>query len=322
MTAMDYMLGNGDYPMKGLIVTGANPAVTNPNTQKVEEALGCLDLLVVNELFMTGTARLSDYILPATTFLERSEIHIDPKYQRVYLTNKVVDIPGIKDDYMLWHDLAHRLGFGENYFPWENETVVNRYILEPSGIGLEQLREHPEGIQYKPLTFKKHLSRPLPTSSGKIELASPYLKKLGFAEIPEYVPPYHLRNKSREYPFLLTTGARKTLFYHSRHQNMKHFRKLHPGAEVEIHPDDATELGIRHREKVRIVSRAGELVIEAKIVHKAELRRGVIEVYHGWEDWRINFTTFDQINDPVSGFPLLKGVPVRIEKIESNRKIT
>jgi hypothetical protein len=42
----------------------------------------------------------------------------------------------------------------------------------------------------------------------------------------------------------------------------------------------------------------------------------VIEVYHGWEDWRINFVTFDHINDPISGFPLLKAVPVRIEKLE------
>jgi anaerobic selenocysteine-containing dehydrogenase len=138
---------------------------------------------------------------------------------------------------------------------------------------------------------------------------------LGFAAIPEYVPPYHLRRRSGDYPFILTTGARKTLFYHSRHQNMKHFRKLHPKAEVEIHPDDAAELGICHREPVRIVSTHGELVIEAKIVHSAELRRGVVEVYHGWEEWPINLTTFDDINDPISGFPLLKGVPVRIERV-------
>ena len=59
----------------------------------------------------------------------------------------------------------------------------------------------------------------------------------------------------------------------------------------------------------------GEVVIESKVVHRAELRRGVIEVYHGWEDWRINFTTYDHINDPISGFPLLKGVPVFLEKI-------
>jgi len=57
-------------------------------------------------------------------------------------------------------------------------------------------------------------------------------------------------------------------------------------------------------------------VIEAKIVHPSELRPGVIEIYHGWEEWRVNFLTHDDINDPISGFPLLKAVPVRIEKVE------
>jgi formate dehydrogenase (coenzyme F420) alpha subunit len=315
MTAMDYMLGKGEYPLKGLIVTAANPAVTNPNISKVEQALGSLDLLVVNDLFMTKTAQLAHYILPAASFLERSEIHIEPKYQRVYLTNKVAEVPGIMDEYTLWHDLAHGLGFGERYFPWENEDQVNRYILEASPIRLEQLQAHPEGIQYEPLVCQKHLSRPLPTGSGKIEMASPYLKKLGFSAIPEYVPPYHLREKSEDYPYILTTGARKTLLYHSRNQNFEHFRKVHAKAHVEINPYDAATLGINHQEPIRIISEMGELEVEVNIVHKDELRRGVLEMYHGWEDWRINFTTFDSVNDPISGFPLLKGVPVRLEKV-------
>jgi anaerobic selenocysteine-containing dehydrogenase len=315
MTGMDCMLGHGQYPLKGLIITAANPAVTNPNTRKVESALFALDLLVVNDLFMTKTARLAHYILPAASFLERSEIHISHKYQRVYLTTRVAEIPGVCDEYRLWKDLAGRLGFGERYFSWEDETAVNRYILEPSGISLETLQAHPEGIQYKPLRYQKYRFQPLPTSSGKVEFASSYLKELGLAEIPEYVPPYHQSHKNRDYPLLLTTGARMTLFYHSRHQNIDCFRKVHPVAHVEIHPDDAAELGIANADPVRIVSETGSLVIEAMIVNRSELRRGVVEVYHGWEDWRINFLTFDHINDPISGFPLLKAVPVRIEKV-------
>ena len=267
---------------------------------------------------MTRTAQLAHYVLPAASFLERSEIHIEPKHQRVYLTRKVVDVPGIKDEYMLWHDLARRLGFGERFFPWENETQVNAYILEPSEFTLEELEAHPAGIQYSPLKYQKHLSRPLPTPSGKLEFTSAYLEKLGYAAMPEYVRPYHLRHKKDAYPLLLTTGARKTLFYHSRHQNLKNFRKLHPKAELEIHPEDAAELGIENGEQVRVVSAMGALTVAANIVHKAELRRGVVEMYHGWEEWPINYTTFDQVNDPISGFPLLKGVPVRIEKARAS----
>ncbi|MGD9260046.1 MAG: molybdopterin dinucleotide binding domain-containing protein, partial [Desulfobacterales bacterium] len=162
---------------------------------------------------------------------------------------------------------------------------------------------------------KKYKNRPLPTPSGKIEFASPYLKKFGLPEIPEYTPPYHMRQKSKDYPFTLTTGARKSLFYHSRHQNIARFRTVHPNAEVEIQPDDAADLGIKENDVVRIVSEIGSLEIPAKIVSKSELRRGVIEIYHGWEEWRVNFVTHDNINDPISGFPLLKGIPVRIEPL-------
>jgi anaerobic selenocysteine-containing dehydrogenase len=315
MTAMDYMLGNGDYALKGLIISAANPAVTNPNTRKVQEALSNLDLLVVNDLYLTKTAQLAHYVLPGASFLERSELHFYPKHQIVTITQKVAEITGVKDDYQLWHDLAHRLGFGEKYFPWENEEEVMRWIIEPSGISLEELRKHPEGLVYKPVRYKKYKARPLPTPSGKIEFASPYLKKFGLSEIPEYIPPYHMRHKSKDFPFILTTGARKSLFYHSRHQNIARFRTVHPTAEVEIHPDNATDLGIKDKEVVRIVSEIGSLEIPAKIVSRSELRKGVIEIYHGWEEWRVNFVTHDNINDPISGFPLLKGIPVRIERI-------
>jgi anaerobic selenocysteine-containing dehydrogenase len=90
---------------------------------------------------------------------------------------------------------------------------------------------------------------------------------------------------------------------------------VHPNAEVEIQPDDAADLGIKENDVVRIVSEIGSLEIPAKIVSKSELRRGVIEIYHGWEEWRVNFVTHDNINDPISGFPLLKGIPVRIEPL-------
>ena len=315
MTAMDHMLGRGEYPLKALIVTAANPAVTNPNTRKVEKALSRLDLLVVNDFFLTRTAQLAHYVMPAATFLERSELHYFPGRQMVNLTRKIMEIEGVCDEYALWHDLAHRLGFGDRFFPWDDETDVNRWILEPTGIRLETLEKHPEGYVYKPVHYEKHLTDSLPTATGKLEFASPYLKKLGLPEIPEYVPPYYLREHQKDYPLVMTTGARKSLFYHSRHQNIARFRTIHPDAEVEIHPEDAADLGIADGDTVRVVSAVGSLQIRAKIVHPAELRQGVVEIYHGWEDWRVNFLTYDDINDPISGFPLLKAVPVRIERV-------
>jgi len=315
MTAMDYMLGEGDYPLKGLVIAAANPAVTNPNTRKVEKALSRLELLVVNDFFLTQTARLAHYVLPGATFLEREELHFYPNRQMVNIARKIAEVKGVPPEYRMWRDLAHRLGFGEKYFPWETEEAVNRWILEPTGISPEFLEKHPRGYLYKPIRYRKHLVESLPTATGKLEFASPYLRELGLLEIPEYEPPYYIREHKKDYPLVMTTGARKSLFYHSRHQNIPRFRTVHPDAEVEIHPEDAAELGIADGDTVRVVSEVGSLEIRARIVHPAELREGVVEIYHGWEQWRVNFLTYDDINDPISGFPNLKSVPVRIEKI-------
>ena len=317
MSAMDCMLDQGEYPLRGLIVTAANPAVTNPNTDKVCRALRSLDLLVVHDLFLTATAGLARYVLPATTFLERSEIHTVPNLQRIFLTQNVARVDGVIDEYTLWRELALRLGFDQDVFPWPGENDVNRFLLEPTGITLDELADHPEGIDYAPRTFRKYKSRPLPTVSGKLEFCSAYLKGLGFSELPEYTPPHHLRESPRDYPLCLTTGGRKTLLYHTRHLNIPGFREIHRDAEIEIHPDDADGLGMENGDRVRVVSQVGALELTARVVHRSELLRGVVEVYHGWEERPINRVTFDEVNDPISGFPLLKGVPVRLEKVET-----
>jgi anaerobic selenocysteine-containing dehydrogenase len=315
MLAMEYMLGKGDYPLRGLIVTGANPVITNPNSDKVIEALSSLDLLVVRELFLTETAKLAHYILPAASFLERSELHTHANYQMVTLTTKVLDVPGVQDEYTFWRDLARRLGI-DSYFPWEDEEEVNRWILEPTGITLDELKKHPEGYIYSPLKYEKYKEQPFPTPTGKFEFTSVYLKELGYPEVPEYLPPRYLSHPNGDFPFVLITGARKYLYYHSRYRNVSRFLTAVPVPEVEIHPDDAKKLGIKDKERVRIRSEIGSLEIQTEIVHEKEILPGVLQITHGWDEANVNLITYDLINDPISGFPLLKAIPVRVEKID------
>ena len=274
-------------------------------------------LLVVNDLFLTATAKLAHYVFPAASFLERSELHYHPKYHLVTLTRKIAEIPGVYDEYSLWRDLAHRLGIGDQYFPWKNEAEVNQWILEPTGISLEELQKHPEGIVYKPLRHKKYETQPFPTPSGKIEFTSSYLKSYGLSEIPEYIPPSYLSHRKEEYPFVLTTGARKSLYCHTRYYNIPKFQKADPGAEVEIHPSDADRLGIEGKERLRVISEIGAVEVQAKIVDPTQIMPGILEIVHGRQDGNVNLVTSDYLNDPISGFPVLKGFPVRIEKISS-----
>ena len=312
-TGMEAMLGLGDYPVKAMILAGGNPANTNPNSAKVARALGSLDLFVVRDLFLTETARMAHYVLPAATFLERTELHYYPHYQWVSLSRKVMEIPGVQSEYAFWHDLARRLGFGEHYFPWETEAEVNRWLLQPTGITLEDLQEHPEGMLYKPVEYRKYRKRPFPTPSGKFEFRSRYLEGLGLSALPEYTPPFY-RLHSEDYPLVLITGARKAVYLHSRFRNIERFRKLHPRAEVEIHPQDAARLGIHDNDLVCIESEIGSISMPAVVVTDRETRPGLIQIAHGWEkEGNVNRLTLDSVTDPISGFPQLTSIPVRLK---------
>jgi len=177
------------------------------------------------------------------------------------------------------------------------------------------LQTHPEGIVYKPVRYKKYETNPFPTRSGKVEFTSQYLKELNLPEIPGYIPPRYLRHPNKDFPFVLNTGARNPLYYHSRYHNIPKFRKAFPVAEMEMNPEDAARLGIENTEPVRVVSEIGALEVRVKIVNDAQILPGFVEIPHGWQDSNVNLVTYDNINDPISGFPLLKAIPVRIEKI-------
>jgi len=319
LSGIDAMLGQGPYPLRALIVAGGNPANTNPNAAKSARAMAGLDLLVVRDLFRTETTELADYVLPAASFLERSELHVYSQYQWLALSRKVLAVPGAVDEYSFWSELAQRLGFGGRYFPWKDEAEVNRWLLEPTGISVEQLEQHPEGLQYKPVRYRKQEGEPLPTPTGKFEFSSAYLRDLGYSALPRYQTPYGLRSLSERYPLLLITGARKKGYLHSRYRNIARLRKLHPEAEVEIHPADASRLGVREGQPVRVSSEAGQLLAKARIVREPDIRPGLVQITHGWEkEANVNLLTPDAVCDPLSGFPQFTSIPVRILPAEKS----
>jgi len=314
MTGMNTILSGEPYPLRAMLLTAANPAITNPNTLKVRKALDSLDLFVVRDLFMTETAELADYVLPAASFLERIELHTHAKYQCITMTRKILEFPEVQDEYQFWHDLAHRLGFGD-YFPWANETELTRWILEPSGITLEQAAEHPEGIEYAPIRYEKWRQQALSTPSGKVEFRSQYLADLGYPALPEYRPPAYVDHPDPENPYVLITGARKLLYYHSRFHNIRRFRTAIPAPEVELHPEDAAALGVSNGDRIRITSRIGTLDAPVKIMNEHEILPGTLQLTHGWKEANANLLTHDDRFDPISGFPLMKAVEVRLEKV-------
>lgn len=316
LCGIDHMLGKGAYPIKGLIFSGTNPVLTNPNADKVARAFSTLDLLVARDLFLTESAKLAHYIIPAASFLERSELHFYNDIQKVALSRKVLEVKGVWDEYTFWHDLAHRLGFGETYFPWEDETAVNEWILEPSGISLQDLISKPEGVLYEvDFERRKYKSRPFPTPSGKFEFASERVGQLGHDPLPVYTPPDFITSPSSKFPLRMISGSRSAFYYHSRYREIEKFKKKIPRAQAEIHAADAAELAIMDGERVRIVSKIAEIAIKVKVIDNDSILKGFINVPHGWNTPNVNRLTDDKDVDPIGGFPNLKIVPIRIEKL-------
>ncbi|MBC8443732.1 MAG: molybdopterin-dependent oxidoreductase, partial [Deltaproteobacteria bacterium] len=288
--------------------------LSNPHAKKVIEAFSSLDLLVFRDLFLTESAKLAHYILPAASFLERSELHFHSYRQMVTMSTQVLEIPGVQTEYEFWHELAHRLGLGESYFPWEKEEDALKWILEPTGIGIDELKKHPQGFVYRPMKYKKYRSRPFPTPSGKYEFASMTLKQMGYPEVPEYQAPAYLEQPDSEYPLVLITGARLPLYLHSRYRNIERFKKVVSEPGVEIHPQDAKRLGIEDGERVRVISEIGAVEVKTEITQENAILPGVVQISHGWDEANVNLLTDDRQLDPISGFPNLKLVPVKIER--------
>lgn len=312
MTGIDTMITGKPYPLKALLLTGGNPALTNPNSNKVQKALKNLDLLVVRDLFISETAQIADYFLPAASFLERSEIVFHSALQRVALRRKILSIPNCQTEYEFWSSLSKKLGCGD-FFLWENDQHVTQWLLSNGEITYEKLQESPEGVEFADIEYEKYRTVPFSTPSGKVELISKYLASFGYPELPVYLPPGYLKEPNTDYPFVLISGVRNPAYCHSRTKHLKKADLLVP--LLEMNSLDGIRLKLNNGDTVRVVSTVGSMQVKVVLVDPERMQRGVVQITHGWHEANINLITFDNINDPISGFPVLKTVPVSIEKV-------
>jgi len=317
---MDQILSEKPYPFKGLVMSASNAALTNANSPKVIEALKKLDLFVVKDLYLTETAEYADYVLPAASYLERSEIQYNGTNQTVKLSEQVVDF-GLQNEYDFIKGLADRMGISD-LIPWENEEELNRWQLEPTGMTLEELAEYRDGYQFKPLTYGKIQKayedgqKPFNTKTGKIEFTSEYLRDFGYEPLAKVVhKPEHIVDPKDEYPLTLMTGARKVMFFHGRYRNIPQLNKVMPKGQVEMHPEDALKLNVSDGELVRVVTENGSIEINTKVLHEKEIFPGSIQITHGFKNQNVNVLVGDKSKCEISGFPSLKALQARIEKI-------
>ncbi len=306
-----------DTVIRAGIVQGSNPAVIWPNTAKVKKALEKLDFLVVMDLFMTATAEMADIVLPAASFLETDEVCFQTgrlaNAPWVMLRKEVIEPVGESwPDWKFWFELGKRMGYN-NYFPWKDHDEFLNYMMEPmaaTGITLQSLREdHPEGVPFGKMEYGEYKRRGFATPSGKVELYSKMLEELGYDPLPYYTEnpetPLSAPEIAKDYPLILTTGARKKEFWHSQFRNLSGLRQRVPESYAEIHADTAAKYGIADGRMMTVESPRGSIQVRARVT--VDILPRIVLIPHGWTEGNANYLTDNKPADPISGYPALKG---------------
>ena len=295
MTAM------GGKAIKALYIMGENPMLSDADVHHVEKNLTALDFLLVQDIFLTETAKLADVVLPSACFAEKDGTFTNTE-RKVLRVRKALDVPGqALDDFRIITGIAQKMGYEMDYAD-ASEIMEEIRNLTPSY----------GGITYERLE-KGGLTWPCPTLDHP---GTPILHREKFTRgegvfFPiEYQPSAELPDK--DYPFFLTTG-RVYEHYHTGTMTRKGsaLNRLYPEALAEINVEDAKALNVANGEYVNIVSRRGSLRIKAVVSQITD--RGVAFVpFHFYESC-VNKLTNSAL-DPVPKIPELKVCAVRIEK--------
>ncbi|MFC1926798.1 molybdopterin dinucleotide binding domain-containing protein, partial [Chloroflexota bacterium] len=268
--------------------------------------------------FMTPTAELADIVLPACTFLERVSLcRVYETRGAMMLRRKVIEpLWESWSDCKFWLELARRLGH-EEYFPWKDDEETLDYYLEPSGLTVEYLRdEHPTGIIEGHKYYDEYKEKGFPTPSGKVELYSSELEKLGYDPLPTYrepgESPLNMPELAKEYPLVLTAGVRELEYWHSQYRSLSRLHRRNPGPSAEINTDTADMYDIKDGDLIVIETKIGSIEVRARV--SGDIMPGVVSVGHAWPEASENVLTDDTPVDPLSGYPALAGVLCRVRK--------
>lgn len=288
--------------LKAMFVMGENPMLSDPDQAHARHALESLDLLVVQDIFLSETAALADVVLPAACFAEKDGTFTNTE-RRVQRVRKAVAPPGeARADWEILCDLAARAGYGGMCYGDPAEVMAEIASLTPiyGGVLFDRLEGH--GLQW-PCPDAAHPGTPILHRER-------FTRGLGRFAPVRYRPP--AESPDADYPLVLTTGR---TYFHWHTGTMT--RRTHlldreePVAFVEIAPEDAGRLGVRENDWLAIKSRRGAIRARARIT--GMVLPGVVFVPFHFVEGAANVLT-NNVLDPESAIPEFKVCAVRLEK--------
>ena len=291
-----------DGKLKGLLIMGENPMMSDPDLTHVRKALENLEFLAVLDIFPTPTTEFADVVLPATSYAERDGTFTSTE-RRVQRVRKAIDPVGdSRSDWEILCDIARRAGYDGMKYESPGEIMKEIAALTPSYGGISYERIDQVGLQW-PCPTPDHPGTPV-LHIGK------FTRGLGLFSPVEYRPSVELPDE--EYPFVLSTGR---CYFHFHTGTMTRRSRLLDREEqfpyVEISPEDAKDLGIHNQQWIYVSTRRGEVRVMARVTDVA--MKGVLFMPFHFEEGPANLLTINAL-DPIAKIPEFKVCAARIRR--------
>jgi len=271
--------------LKAFYAFGEDPVRSEPNQSLVIESLKRLDFMVVQEIFMTETAKLADVVLPATCFAEKDGTFTNSE-RRVQRVRKAVDPPGeARPDWQIICDVSTAMGYPMHYAS-ASEVFDEMASLTPSYGGISYDRIDDVGLQW-----------PCPTAEhpGTTYLhEGRFTRGKGLMNVINFRPPAEVPDD--DYPLVLSTG--RTLYHYNIGNMTRESEAIAQKQDenfAEIHPTDADQLGISDGGLVRVTTRRGSIVVRAKVAIKT--RPGAVWMPFHFAESSTNYLTNDAFDN-------------------------
>src|SRR5664280_40580 len=291
--------------IKAMYIVGENPVTSEPDTENIKKSLKNLDFLVVQDIFMSETAMIADVVLPGCSFAEKDGTFANSE-RRVQRVRKAIEPVGeAKSDWFITCQIAQKMGAEGFEFNDANEIYNEIAEVAPIFGGINYNRINQEGIQWPCIDEEDEGTPILHTQTFKTENGRGRFMPLKYrpsAEIPD-----------KEYPLILTTGRS---IYHYQTSTMtgavEGLKTLYGEDYIDMCQEDASKIGVKNNEKVKVISRRGEITPKVRITESC--LTGIVFMTFHFSESATNILTNSAL-DPISKTPEFKICAVRVEKI-------
>ena len=293
--------------VKGLWIIGEDIVQTDPNSAHVIKAMESLDLLVVQEIFMSETAKLADVVLPGTTFLEKDGTFTNTE-RRVQRVNKAAEpLPGTKPDGVIVTEMMQKLGYDQPTYD-ADQVLAEVADVVPFFKGITRERLGKLGLQWP---VKEDGTDTKILHEKEFKLGKGRLKSFDWKESTE------IKNNIKEYPLILTTS--RVLQHYNAATMTRRTKNLNIVDEdiLLVNPIDAKERELNNGDIARLYSGRGEVSLKVEVTDK--VKEGIVFTTFHFPEHMVNMVTGDG-KDEETKCAEYKVSAVQVQKISNKFK--